>query len=151
MSQPWHTDYNSCATHTPDPNPTGNNTLYWSWPAQRPVSVYPATKCTYNEADKSWSLGGQLYSVRGDEGVQGTSTPYPQQQGRYQCYFDFVKNWHKVGFVIQGTQIPDDKGGDYGADKFLEVSSLYKTEGDMVSAWPTDDRPGYKDPKDCGP
>lgn len=31
MSQPWHTDYNSCAVHEPDPNPPGNNTLYWSW------------------------------------------------------------------------------------------------------------------------
>ena len=23
MAIPWHTDYNSCATHTPDPNPGG--------------------------------------------------------------------------------------------------------------------------------
>jgi hypothetical protein len=150
MSQPWHTDYNSCATHTPDPNPAGNNTLYWSWPAQRPVNVYPASQCTYDAATNTWDLGGQLYSVRGNEG-HGTSTPYPQQQGRYQCYLDFVKNWHKVGFVIQGCQIPVPQGGDYGADKFLEVASLFDTDGDMMAPWPTAEQPGYKAPKDCGP
>jgi len=111
MSLPWHTDYNSCATHTPDPNPAENNTLYWSWPAQRPVNVYPADKCTYDAASKTWNLGGQLFSVRG----QGTQTDYPQQEGRYQCYFDFVENWHKVAFVIQGTQVPVNEGGHYGA------------------------------------
>ena len=40
MAIPWHTDYNSCATHLPSPNPNGNETLFWSWPAQRPVAVY---------------------------------------------------------------------------------------------------------------
>ncbi len=133
MSLPWHTDYNSCATHTPDPNPSENNTLYWSWPAQRPVSVYPADKCTYDAAKKIWNLGGQLFSVRG----QGTQTDYPQQEGRYQCYCDFVKNWHKIGFVIQGTQVPASKGGHYGADKFIEVASLFSEEGDTVQPWPT--------------
>ncbi|MEJ2308460.1 MAG: LodA/GoxA family CTQ-dependent oxidase [Gammaproteobacteria bacterium] len=151
MSQPWHTDYNSCATHLPDPNePKGNNTLYWSWPAQRPVNVHPKEQCTYDAASNTWNLGGQLYSVRGDEG-HGTSTPYPQQQGRYQCYFDFVENWHKVGFVIQGCQIPAEQGGDYGKDKFLEVASLFDTAGDMVSPWPTAVEEGYKKPGDCGP
>ncbi|MCB1589781.1 MAG: hypothetical protein KDI56_12825, partial [Xanthomonadales bacterium] len=29
-SQSWHTNRNSCATHTPNPKPAGNNTLYWS-------------------------------------------------------------------------------------------------------------------------
>ena len=150
MSQPWHTDYNSCATHTPDPNPVGNNTLYWSWPAQRPVNVYPAAQCSYDASSSTWNLGGQLFSIRGNEG-HGTSTPYPQQQGRYQCYFDFVENWHKVGFVIQGLQIPADQGGNYGADKFLEVASLFDTDGDMVEPWPTATEPGYKGPTDCGP
>jgi hypothetical protein len=42
MSVPWHTDYNSCATHNPDPNPVNNTTLFWSWPAQRPVAVHVA-------------------------------------------------------------------------------------------------------------
>ena len=147
MSQPWHTDYNSCATHTPDPNPTGNNTLYWSWPAQRPVTVYPKDQCTYDSSTKTWTVGGMLYSVRGN----GTETLYPQQQGRYQCYFDFVENWHKVGFVIQGIQVSDDKGGNYGADKFVEVTSLFDEAGDNVQPWPTATERGYKAPEDCGP
>ncbi len=150
MSQPWHTDYNSCATHTPDPNPAGNNTLYWSWPAQRPVNVYPADQCTYDSSSGTWNLGGQLYSVRGNEG-NGTETLYPQQQGRYQCYFDFVESWHKVGFVIQGCQIPAPHAENYGADKFLEVASLFDIEGDMVQPWPQASEPGYIAPDDCGP
>ncbi|WP_444998213.1 LodA/GoxA family CTQ-dependent oxidase [Aliikangiella sp. IMCC44359] len=147
MALPWHTDYNSCATHTPDPNPSENNTLYWSWPAQRPVSVYPVDQCTFDSNNQQWNLGGQLFSVRGE----GTHTDYPQQTGRYQCYFDYVENWHKVGFVIQGTQIPAKQGDNYGADKFLEVSSLYQEEGDNVGVWPTSVVPGYKTPSDCGP
>lgn len=150
MSQPWHTDYNSCATHTPDPNPSGNNTLYWSWPAQRPVAVYPSSECRYNSETGKWSVGGQLYSVRGDEG-NGTKTPYPQQQGRYQCYFDYVQNWHKVGFVIQGTQISAEEGDNYGADKFLEVASLFESDGDIVRPYAQASREGYVAPTDCGP
>ncbi len=147
MSLPWHTDYNSCATHEPDPNPSENNTLYWSWPAQRPVNVYPADKCTYDAASKTWSLGGQLFSLRG----KGTHSDYPQQEGRYQCYFDFVENWHKVGFVIQGIQVPATEGGNYGADKFVEVASLFDDDGDIVQPWPTASLPGYQTPDDCGP
>jgi hypothetical protein len=148
MSLPWHTDYNSCATHEPDPNPEGNNTLYWSWPAQRPINVYPASQCTFD--GQQWNLGGQVFSVRGDEG-HGTETGYPQQEGRYQCYFDFVENWQKVGFVIQGTQISDGKGGHYGKDKFLEVASLFTTDGQVVQPWPTASLPDYTAPTDCGP
>lgn len=148
MSLPWHTDYNSCATHVPDPNPKGNNTLYWSWPAQRPVNVYPASQCTFTNG--KWNLGGQVFSVRGNEG-NGTQTDFPQQEGRYQCYFDFVQNWQKVGFVIQGTQIPDGKGGNYGKDKFLEVESLFTTNGQTVEPWPTSQKPGYVAPTNCGP
>lgn len=150
MSQPWHTDYNSCATHEPDPNPKGNNTLFWSWPAQRPVAVYPASECRYQSDTGTWAVGGQLYSVRGNEG-HGTHTDYPQQQGRYQCYFDYVQNWHKVGFVIQGTQVSAEQGGDYGSDKFLEVASLFDTDGDLVTPYAQASVPGYVAPSDCGP
>lgn len=147
MALPWHTDYNSCATHQPDPNVEGNNTLYWSWPAQRPVAVYPTAHCHYDSTNGVWNLGGQLYSVRGP----GTQTDFPQQQGRYQCRFGFVQNWEKVGFVIQGLQIADSHNGNYGSDKFLEVASLYATDGDMVQPWPTSTLPGYKPPANCGP
>jgi len=128
MAQPWHTDYNSCAVHEPDPNPPGNNTLYWSWPAQRPVQVYPVDLCTFDESSQTWSLGRQLFSVRGE----GTETDYPQNRGRFQRYIDYVENWHKTGFVIQGIQVKAEQGNNYGVDKFIEVASQYKSEGDLV-------------------
>ncbi|OUR89482.1 hypothetical protein A9Q81_21790 [Gammaproteobacteria bacterium 42_54_T18] len=139
MSQPWHTDYNSCAVHNPDPNPSSNNTLYWSWPAQRPVQVHPKELCTYDSENKAWSLGQQLFSIRGDgDGNNNlTHTNYPQNEGKYQQYIDYVDNWHKVGFIIQGIQIPADKGGNYGPDKFLEVKSQFTSYGDTVAPWPT--------------
>lgn len=148
MSQPWHTDYNSCGTHKPDPNPKENNTLYWSWPAQRPVSVFPKESCTYNSDKNTWSIGDTLFSVRG----VGTETPYPQQQGRYQCYFDFVQHWHKVGFIIQGLQIADtEHNTNYGSDKFLEVASQFTGHGNTVQPWPTTNEEGYIPPDNCGP
>ncbi len=139
MSQPWHTDYNSCAVHEPSPNPEYNNTLYWSWPAQRPVQVHPVGLCTYDEENKVWNLGGQLFSVRGDgEGEENlTHTYLPQNVGRYQNYMDFLENWHRTGFIIQGIQIADEHGGNYGQDKFLEVASQFKGPGDVVQPWPT--------------
>jgi len=88
--------------------------------------------------------------VRGDEG-HGTHTDYPQQQGRYQCYFDYVQNWHKVGFVIQGTQIPAAQGDHYGAKNFLEVASLFETDGDLVTPYAQASIEGYEPPSDCGP
>ncbi|MCP8688593.1 LodA/GoxA family CTQ-dependent oxidase [Marinobacterium sedimentorum] len=147
MSQPWHTDYNSCAVHTPDPNPSANNTLYWSWPAQRPVQVHPVDACTFDAQRKAWNLGGQVFSIRGDgEGAENlTHTNLPQNEGRYQRYIDFMHNWHKTGFIIQGSQIADGQGGDYGSDKFLEVASLYSANGDIVQPWPTSVTPTKSD------
>lgn len=139
MAQPWHTDYNSCAVHNPDPNPSSNNTLYWSWPAQRPVQVHPKELCSYDADNKIWNLGGQLFSIRGDgEGNDNlTHTDLPQNEGKYQKYIDFVDNWQKLGFIIQGIQIPAQQGENYGADKFLEVSSQFTSYGDVVQPWPT--------------
>jgi hypothetical protein len=147
MSVPWHTDYNSCAVHLPNPNPKPkdalgtvypNNTLFWSWPAERPVQVYPKDLCTYDEASKTWQVGGQAFSVRGP----GTETDYPADAGRFQAYPDYVANWRKVGFIIQGTQIADDKGANYGPDLFLEVSSQFDAaSGPVVEPWPTADIP----------
>ena len=123
MALPWHTDYNSCATHTPAPNPEGNLTLYWSWPAQRPVAVYAATDY------KDGQLGQQLYSVRGP----GTQTEEAQDVGRFQERLDMVENWTKIGVIMQGTAI---ESGDYPADVYLEVESQLEDSGNRVLPWP---------------
>lgn len=152
MSVPWHTDYNSCATHLPDPNPGGsqadpnpnpqaNNTLFWSWPAQRPVAVYPVSLCQYDAASRTWTVGQQVYSVRGP----GTETPYPAQVGRFQKYPDFVDNWYKVGFVIEGPQVPAETGkAPYPANIFVEVESRFDVGQDFVPPWPQADIPHYR-------
>ena len=142
MSVPWHTDYNSCAVHLPSPNPQlkdgagtlyPNNTLFWSWPAERPVHVFPKSLCVYDPGSKTWNLGGQVFAIRGT----GTETGFPADAGRYQSYMDFVINWRKVGFLIQGTQV--DSGGKrgYGPSVFLEVSSKFDQDGPLVQPWPT--------------
>jgi hypothetical protein len=143
MSVPWFTDYNSCATHLPDPNPQGNNTLFWSWPAERPVAVYPVSLCNYDARTKTWTVGQQVYAVRG----LGTETPYPAQAGRFQQYPDFVANWFKVGFVIEGPQIPAASGkAPYPANIFLEVASMFDVGSDYVPPWPQADVPHYSKP-----
>jgi L-Lysine epsilon oxidase N-terminal/L-lysine epsilon oxidase C-terminal domain len=124
MAIPWHTDYNSCATHPPTGNPVAGTTLFWSWPAQRPVAVYPA------KLNPSGPPTKQLWSVRGP----GTSSlPYPQNWGRYQDRINIVLNWHRIGVVLQGTAID---GGDFGADVYLEVESLLEDSGDPVVPYP---------------
>ncbi|MFT3771023.1 MAG: LodA/GoxA family CTQ-dependent oxidase [Minicystis sp.] len=122
MSVPWHTDYNSCATHNPDPNPVNNTTLFWSWPAQRPVAVHVAADV------RGGVLGAQRYSVRGP----GTASPNPAAQGRYQQYLSMVENWSRLGVVIQGSRITD--GGSYSSDHFLEVQS--QLDEPPVPPWP---------------
>jgi hypothetical protein len=123
MSLPWHTDYNSCATHRPDPLPPFNNTLYWSWPAQRPVAVY-AAKDVQND-----KLPTQRFSVRG----QGTETTDPAEVGRYQERINMVKNWQRIGFVLQGSAIDS---GKYDKDYYLEVESQLDDSGNQVEPWP---------------
>ena len=123
MAVPWHTDYNSCATHTQTPNPRLSSTLYWSWPAQRPVAVHVA-KQTHDGR-----LGAQRYSVRG----KGTASDDPGQQGRFQELIDSVLHWDGIGFVIQGSAIDGDTS--YSPNQFLEVGSqLDELE---VHPWPT--------------
>ncbi|MCW0437533.1 LodA/GoxA family CTQ-dependent oxidase [Xanthomonas sacchari] len=147
MSVPWHTDYNSCATHLPDPNPgqqtvNPNNTLFWSWPAERPFAVYPAALCQVDPDDDTWYLGPQVYSVRGE----GTDSPYPTRAGRFQAYADFVANWSKVGFVISGAQIAQVSGKPpYPAELFLEVASQFDPGQEFVAPWPMANMP--VDPK----
>lgn len=130
MAIPWHTDYNSCATHLPSPNPAGNTTLFWSWPAQRPVAVYAA------EDVKQGNLPTQQrFSVRG----QGTETDDPAEVGRYQQRVDMLgrnpdTGWQNIGFVIQGNAI--DGPESYDAKYYLEVESRLKDGGNPVRPWP---------------
>lgn len=122
MAVPWHTDYNSCATHPQTPNPQNSTTLYWSWPAQRPVAVHLAAD------SRGDALAPQRYSIRG----AGTADADPGQQGRWQDLIDSVLHWDGIGFVIQGTAID---GGDYPADQFLEVEG--RLDRPEVEPWPT--------------
>jgi len=126
MAIPWHTDYNSCATHLPSPNPDGNKTLFWSWPAQRPVAVYPAAQVAAN--------GGKLVDANGDQ-VQawsvrgaGTSTDdsVAQNWGRYQQRIDMLTHWQDIGVVIQGNAIDAQDSGPADSSYYLEVASLLK-------------------------
>ncbi len=145
MAIPWHTDYNSCATHPPSPNPTGNRTVFWSWPAQRPVAVYSALdiKWTSNadpdaEPDdgggfpENWVLGDQLWSVRGP----GTDSPDPENWGRYQTRLDMLSNWNRIGTIIQAGQVDHD-GDPYPTEWYVEVDSQLRDTGNWpVQAFP---------------
>ena len=130
MSAPWHTDYNSCAAHNTAPNPPDNSqparsTLYWSWPAQRPVAVYTAQDA------KEGVLKRQRYSVRGP----GTGSTDPGEQGRFQEYIDYVLHWPEVGVILQATQI-DDVDGEFKDDWYLEVQSQLQNDNSEVEPWP---------------
>jgi hypothetical protein len=170
MAIPWHTDYNSCATHLPDPNPGGditnpdqinddrNVTLFWSWPAQRPVSVY-----SYKDlVAQNGTLPQQRFSVRGEgtptipgpnDGVYGIQTDpklvelegpgagpdgsffQMQQVGRFQNRKDMLEQWQNIGTVVQGPAIvgyPQTFDQSY----FLEVASLMSNVSDVVEPYP---------------
>lgn len=122
MAVPWHTDYNSCATHNIAPNPTNSTTLYWSWPAQRPVQVHRAQDVNDGR------LGPQHYSVRG----AGTEADDPTNAGRYQALIDVVLNWHRIGFVVQGSAIDGDVA--YSPEYYLEV--LSQLDVPEITPWP---------------
>ncbi|WP_299817316.1 LodA/GoxA family CTQ-dependent oxidase [uncultured Roseibium sp.] len=126
MALPWHTDYNSCATHTPSPAPNASRMLYWSWPAQRPVAVYAAKDVS------GGNLGDQRFSVRGD----GTGSDNPADQGRYQDSLNMVKNFHKIGVILQGTSIDASDGGPFKAGHYLEVQSQLGDGGNKVQPFP---------------
>lgn len=181
MAIPWHTDYNSCSTHLPDPNPnskksylsnneawnlnrfnpTPNTTMYWSWPAQRPVSVYTYDDLKANNG-KFWEKGGinpaltQRFSVRGagtkSDGVTGHSgledaydSP-SMQVGRFQQKKNMVLHWHEIGVVMQSTQIEDFPYED--KDIYLEVQSQFEhDESNMVEPFPTLATDDVKPPK----
>ncbi len=149
MSIPWHTDYNSCATHTPAPNPGGavtednvfsgnvNTSLFWSWPAQRPVAVYTFDDLVANNGE----LPIQRYSVRGEGTAaiqqQGDNFNLPAMNvGRYQQRRDILDNWQNIGTVIQGPAIKGYKN-EYNPNYYLEVASNFlKDKSNLVEAWP---------------
>jgi L-Lysine epsilon oxidase N-terminal/L-lysine epsilon oxidase C-terminal domain len=122
MAVPWHTDYNSCATHNTAPNSSNSTTLYWSWPAQRPVQIHRA------EDVRAGKLGPQRYSVRG----AGTEADDLTNAGRYQALIDIVLNWHRIGFVIQGSVIVSEI--PYSPDQYLEV--LSHLDVPEITPWP---------------
>jgi len=126
MAVPWHTDYNACATHNSAPNPTNSSTLYWSWPAQRPVAVHLAADV------RDGQLGAQRYSVRGP----GTATTDLGDAGRYQDLIDIVLHWHQLGIVLQGTAIGD--GSTHDANHYLEVQS--QLDRPEITPWPMNSR-----------
>ncbi|PCE27289.1 LodA/GoxA family CTQ-dependent oxidase [Burkholderia ubonensis] len=137
MAIPWHTDYNSCATHLPDPNPDGNTNLYWSWPAQRPVAVY-----TYDDlaAVKGQSNPPatlpdyQRYSVRGEGTWAGTA----DMVGRYQQRKGILVNWDKIGFVIQGPAIRGYDSKICRENWYVEVESRFEKDySNKVYPWPS--------------
>ena len=127
MALPWHTDYNSCATHLPSPNPTSNRTLFWSWPAQRPVAVFLADDVRDGDTSNvtTAELGDQRWSVRGP----GTDSPAPENWGRFQPPISqILDNWHRIGVVLQAPTI---NGAHPGASQnwFLEVGSQLTDTG----------------------
>jgi hypothetical protein len=122
MSIPWHTDYNSCATHHTSPNPLNSTTLYWSWPAQRPVDVYRAADV------RDGQLGPQRYSVRG----AGTYTTDLAEAGRYQELIQMVFNWHRIGVIMDSAAIESYSGLPPGT--YLEVQS--QLDEREVAPWP---------------
>lgn len=122
MAVPWHTDFNACATHNADPNPRNLKTLYWAWPAQRPVDVHVARDV------RNGRLGPQRYSVRGP----GTYSDDPSQAGRFADQIDIVLNWHQIGFVIQGSAIDGQEA--FSPEQFLEVESLL--DEPAITPWP---------------
>ena len=137
MSIPWHTDYNSCGTHTTVPAPESGNpqTLYWSWPSQRPLTAYLATEVSMEGG--SPALGQQRYSIRGPGTLYnvGTHDPVPPQQvGRYQDINNILDHWQKIGIIVQATTI----NSDYPQDWYLEVGGELSTDDEVpVPLFPT--------------
>jgi len=161
MSIPWHTDYNSCATHTPAPNPGGditeenvysgtvNTSMFWSWPAQRPVSVYTFDDVVANSGE----LPRQRYSVRGKgtaavEKTGGDFDSPAMNVGRYQERVDMLVNWDRIGVILQGPAI-DGYDASYDPTFYLEAESRFsKDESNLVVPWPNTVTDKVYPPKD---
>ena len=73
-------------------------------------------------------LGPWRYSVRG----KGTEADDLSAAGRYQEMLDSILNWHRIGFVIQGSAIDGDR--PYSPDQYLEVAS--ELDAPEIQPWP---------------
>ncbi|WP_198553560.1 MULTISPECIES: LodA/GoxA family CTQ-dependent oxidase [unclassified Shewanella] len=126
MALPWHADYNSCAIHQSSPNTQDSQTLYWSWPAQRPVTVYTAEDYQNLQIEKDrHGLPPQRYSVRGQGTVPGENSPDDSgnlaNAGRFWDYRQMLEKWSDIGVIVQATTIND--GNSYPDNVYLEVES----------------------------
>ena len=150
MALPWHTDYNSCATHPPypgpgkttnypaDPPPAGGPPSYddysfWSWPAQRPVVTFTSTK-PKSEKEQWFTVRGPGTNPVTDPSDPPSSGPDYQNVCRYQTIKDMLTNWQNIGVILQATVIDNVADGYDGTD-FLEAESQFP-DGVPVPAWP---------------
>ena len=119
MALPWHADFNACATHNAEP---GLTTLYWAWPARRPMQIYRAQDV------HDGKLGPQRYSIRG----KGAYSEDLGLAGRFQNVEDFVAHWHRIGIVLQGSVI--DGPEPYSPRQHLEAES--QLDEPEIKPWP---------------
>ncbi len=127
MAVPWHTDFNACAMHLPEPNPNGNRTVFWSWPAQRPVAVYSVDDIVWKHPaglPAAPELGAQRWFVRGE----GADSLQPEKWGRYQSHSEMLEKWHQIGVVMQAATI-DKVIEPLPPDWYLEVESRLSDKG----------------------
>ncbi|BDS09937.1 LodA/GoxA family CTQ-dependent oxidase [Aureispira anguillae] len=110
-----------------------NTSLFWSWPAQRPVAVYTYEDLVRNNG----TLPRQRFSVRGaGTNVEQGLFMGAQSVGRYQVRRHILTNWHKIGTIIQGVAI-EGYPQNYDPSYFLEVESQFnKDESNQVLPWP---------------
>jgi hypothetical protein len=137
MAVPWQTDYNSCSIHQPSINTGGLNetngnatTLYWSWPAQRPDAVYVSDEVVDNV------LPHQQWAIRG----AGTYALDPKSASTFQKALQSVKDWHKLGIIVQGTII----GKEYAPEYYLEVQNQFDNSAiadNPILQWPFNTNP----------
>jgi hypothetical protein len=72
--------------------------------------------------------GPKVYSVRG----RGTEAPDLANAGHFQFAIDFIMDWHRIGFVIQGRAIEAVPAG--AEDMYLEVAS--QLDEPAINPWP---------------
>ncbi len=156
MAIPWHTDYNSCATHVPSPNPGGpltdasgqpvkelydgrNLTTFWSWPAQRPVATYTFEDLSANNGTLP---AYQRFCVRGTGtpvAPRSDTNPFPAMEvGRYQDRINILVGWDKVGFILQAPAIDGYQSGwDSKVESYyLETANRLTGPSDAVDPYP---------------